>query len=101
MTREMITADLLGPLAPLLAAFLVTLASLPAVEGIRARLAPPRVPGVRSISRPRTALAPAAQSRALLRHRLAQARSRVLLPETPTGFGLPPLADRRLKPRPS
>jgi hypothetical protein len=51
MIRETIAADLLAPLAPLLASLLVVLASLPAVEALRLRLAP-SVGGVRRSFQP-------------------------------------------------
>ena len=100
MTRETIATDLLSSLAPILASLLVALASLPALEAIRAGLAP-RVLRVRRISQPQTGLGLATPRRALPRRRLAEPRSRVRRDETTAVLGVPPLAVRWLKARPS
>ena len=100
MTLQTIAAALLGPLAPLLASLLVALASFPALEAIRARLTP-RVHGVRRISLPRTGFGLTAPLRDLLRLRLDGPGSGVRRHGTPAVFGLPLLAVRWLKARPS
>ena len=100
MIRETIAADLLGPLAPLLASLLVALAFLPAVEALRLRL-PPSVRGARSTSsrrRPSASPPGAGLSWAAGSTRRDPA---LLLGETPTGFPFPLLAVRRPKARPS
>ncbi len=106
MIPETIAADLLAPLAPLLASLLVVvlvLVSLPAVEALRLRLAPSirSVRGARWIFRPQASLGRVPQRRALLGRRLAEPRPHLFLGETPAGFPLPLLAARRLKARPS
>ena len=100
MIRETSTADLLPPLAPLLASLLVVLASLPAVEALRLRLAP-SVGGVRRSFQPQASRGLVPQRRALLGHRLDEPRPPLFLGETPAGFPRPLLAVRRLKARPS
>ena len=103
MIRETIAADLLAPLAPLLASLLVVLASLPAVEALRLRLAPivRGVLGVRSSFRPHASLGLISERRALLGRRLGEPRFRLLLGETPAVFPLPLLSVRRPTARPS
>ena len=98
MIRETIAADLLAPLAPLLASLLVVLASLPAVEALRLA---PSVGDLRWSFRPQAFLGLVPERRALLGRRLAKPRVRLLLGDTPTGFPLPLVSIRRLKARPS
>jgi hypothetical protein len=74
MIRETIAADLLAPLAPLLASLLVALASLPTVEALRLRLAP-SVRGIRWSFRPQASLGLLPQRRALLGRRLDEAET--------------------------
>ena len=104
MIRETTAADLLPLLAPLLASLLVVLASLPAVEALRLRLAPSvrGVGGIRVDFQPQTFLGLVLQRPALLGRRLAELpRFRLFFGETPTGSPLPLLSVRRLKARPS
>jgi len=100
MIRETIAAELQAPLAPLFASLLVVLAFLRALEALRLRFAP-SVRGVRSSFRPQASLGLVPQRPALLGRRLDEPRPRLLLGGTPTGFPLPLLSVRRLKPRPS
>jgi hypothetical protein len=100
MIRETIAADLLAPLAPLLASLLVVLASRPALAAVRLRLAP-SCRGVRWPFRPQASLGLVPQRRALLGRRLDEPKPRFLFGETPAGFPLPLLSVRRLKARPS
>jgi hypothetical protein len=98
MTRETIAADLLAPLAPLLASLLVVLVSLRVVEALRLA---PSIRGIRWIFRPQASTGLVPQRRALLGRRLDEPRPHLFLGETPAGFPLPLLAARRLKARPS
>jgi hypothetical protein len=103
MIRETTAADLPTILGPLLASLLVVLASLPAVETIRLRLAR-SVRGVRSSLRLQASLGLAPQCRAPLGRRLDESSPTLLLSlldAARTGFTLPLLSARRLKARPS
>jgi hypothetical protein len=85
MIRETTAADLLPTLAPLLASLLVVLASLPAVEALRLRLAP-MVRGVRgacSSFRPQTSFGLIPDRRALLGRRLDEPRFRLFSARRP------------------
>jgi hypothetical protein len=100
MIRETTAADLPPTLGPLLASLLVVLASLPAVETLRLRLAR-SVRGVRSSFRPQASLRLAPPCRAPLGRRLDGSSPNLLLGGTRAGFTLPLLSARRLKARPS
>jgi hypothetical protein len=82
MIRETIAADLLAPLAPLLASLLVVLASRPALAAVRLRLAP-SCRGVRWPFRPQASLGLVPQRRALLGRRLDEPRFRLFSARRP------------------